>query len=243
MGDSTPIQYPNGRDSAIYQTSSKCLLIAGMYNNGISGQPFFRTDLLREIESMFQCISFICGYPRSRVGFRYDQYEDSSNQVQIGTVLFLPLVLSFDTGAEHDFLHVVLVDAYGCVSENYLRGTLTASGNSLDDRVSESFQSRVSRVHHLPGPLGPPRRHFQTTGQRYQDRLYRSRRSRGSSGVVGDDSRDLYACQICCCRDSLYVCIIHSAAFRLDAFCSFRKKRLYFADYAAMVDSTCRASK
>ena len=60
------------------------------------------------------------------------------SQVQAGTVLYPPLVVSSDSGADYDFVQVSLLDPYGRVLENSLWGTLSMSKQPLDGGNSSS---------------------------------------------------------------------------------------------------------
>lgn len=60
------------------------------------------------------------------------------SQVQAGTVLYPPLVVSSETDADYDFVQVALIDPYGRVVEDQLWGTLSMSKQSVDGSQASS---------------------------------------------------------------------------------------------------------
>lgn len=62
-------------------------------------------------------------------------------QVQTGTTLYPPLVVSCVMDADCDFLQIGLVDAYGRPLEDYLQGTLMKSTKGLDGHGSSSSRA------------------------------------------------------------------------------------------------------
>ncbi|RYP60445.1 hypothetical protein DL769_008106 [Monosporascus sp. CRB-8-3] len=55
------------------------------------------------------------------------------NHVQAGALLYPPMVVSSESNAHYDFVQIVLLDPYGRILEDQLRGTLTTSMKSVDD--------------------------------------------------------------------------------------------------------------
>lgn len=55
------------------------------------------------------------------------------SQVQAGTVIYPPLVVSSEAGADYDFVQVALIDPYGRVMENHLWGTLSVNKQPIGD--------------------------------------------------------------------------------------------------------------
>lgn len=60
------------------------------------------------------------------------------SQVQAGTVIYPPLVISSENDADYDFVQVALLDPYGRVIEDQLWGTLSTSKQSIGDSQAAS---------------------------------------------------------------------------------------------------------
>ncbi|ORY59266.1 uncharacterized protein BCR38DRAFT_488995 [Pseudomassariella vexata] len=66
------------------------------------------------------------------------------NQVQAGSTLYPPLVVTSDSSADYDFLQVMALDAHGRVLDGVLHGTLSTARQALDDNAGGGASSYSS---------------------------------------------------------------------------------------------------